>query len=60
MMLVGTTVRRLKRKRTMVVLESGDGMVLCGWIDKGRFFKRRFPLSELTICLPSTDLWPLT
>lgn len=44
----------------MVVIEYADGMALCGWFDKGRFFKRRFPLSELKICVPYSDFWSLT
>lgn len=57
---VGTIVRRRKRKQTMVVLECEDGMALCGWIVKGRFFRRRFPLSQLKICVPYSSFWPLT
>ncbi|MFP3521136.1 hypothetical protein SB912_01200 [Pantoea sp. SIMBA_072] len=57
---VGTIVRRRKRRRIMVVIEYADGMALCGWFDKGRFFKRRFPLSELKICVPYSDFWSLT
>jgi hypothetical protein len=57
---VGTIVRRQKRRRAMVVLECEDGMALCGWVDKGRFFKRRFPVSELTLCVAWSDYWPLT
>lgn len=43
---VGTIVRRRKRRKTMVVLESEGDLALCGWVDKGRFFKRRFPTSQ--------------
>jgi len=57
---VGTIVRRKKRRRIMVVIEYEDGMALCGWVDKGRFFKRRFPLSELKICVPYSNFWSLT
>ncbi|KAF6677511.1 MULTISPECIES: hypothetical protein [Pantoea] len=57
---VGTIVRRRKRRRIMVVIEYEDGMALCGWVDKGRFFKRRFPLSELKICVPYSNFWSLT
>jgi uncharacterized protein YodC (DUF2158 family) len=57
---VGTIVRRRKRIRIMVVIEYSDGMALCGWVDKGRFFKRRFPLSELKICVPYSNFWSLT
>ncbi len=57
---VGTIVRRRKRRIPMVVLKCEDGMVLCGWVDKGRFFKRRFPMSQLKICIPYSDFWPLT
>lgn len=56
----GTIVRRRKRRRTMVVLECEEGMALCGWVEKGRFFKRRFPLSQLTICVPYSNFWPFT
>ncbi|MFW0699894.1 hypothetical protein [Pantoea sp. R13S299] len=56
---VGTIVRRRKRRRTMTVLEYEDGMVLCGWVDKGRFFKRRFNLAELKICVPYSNFWSL-
>ena len=42
---VGTIVRRKKRRRIMVVIEYSDGMALCGWVDKGRLFKSRFPLT---------------
>lgn len=44
----------------MVVIEYADGMALCGWFDKGRFFKKRFPLSELKIGIPYSDYWSLT
>lgn len=57
---VGTIVRRRKRRKTMVVLECENGMALCGWIDNGKFFKRRFPLHQLKICVPYSILWPLT
>ena len=57
---VGTIVRRRKRRRTMIVLEYAEGMVLCGWVDKKGFFKRRFPLAELKVCVPYTDFWSLT
>lgn len=57
---VGTLVRRSKRRKMMVVLGCEDGMVLCGWSEKGRVYKRRFPLSELKICVPSSNFWPLT
>lgn len=57
---VGTIVRRRKRRKIMVVIEYEDGMALCGWFDKGRFFKRRFPLSELKICVPYSSFWSLT
>jgi hypothetical protein len=57
---VGTIVRRRKRRRIMVVIEYEDGMALCGWVDKGRFFKRRFSLSELKICVPYSNFWSLT
>ncbi len=60
MMEAGTLVRRRKRRRTMVVLECEEGMALCGWIDKGRFFKRRFPLSQLKTCVPYSCFWPFT
>jgi len=57
---VGTIVRRRKRRRIMVVIEYADGMALCGWVDKGRFFKRCFPLSELKVCVPYSNFWSLT
>ncbi|WP_410010208.1 hypothetical protein [Pantoea agglomerans] len=57
---VGTIVRRRKRRRIMVVIEYAYGMALCGWFDKGRFFKKRFPLSELKIGMPYSDYWSLT
>ncbi|GEM_PF-1500952 len=57
---VGTLVRRQKRRKTMVVLECSDDMILCGWIEKGRFFKRRFNLSELSLCVPYSSFWSLT
>lgn len=57
---VGTIVRRRKRRRIMVVIEYEDGMALCGWVDKGRFFKRRFLLSELKIGVPYSNFWSLT
>lgn len=57
---VGTIVRRRKRRRIMVVIEYSDGMALCGWVDKGRFFKRRFPLYELKIGVPYSNFWSLT
>lgn len=57
---VGTFVRRHKRRITMTVLEYEAGMILCGWVDKGRFFKRRFKLAELTICVPYSSFWSLT
>lgn len=57
---VGTIVRRRKRIRIMVVIEYSDGMALCGWVDKGRFFKRRFPLSELKIGVAYSNFWSLT
>jgi len=57
---VGKIVRPRKRWKTMVVLECEDGMALCGWVDKGKFFKRRFPLSQLKICMPYSNFWPLT
>ena len=44
----------------MVVIEYADGMALCGWVDKGRFFKRCFPLSELKVCVPYSNFWSLT
>jgi len=56
---VGNIVRRRKRRRTMTVLEYEDGRVLCGWIDKGRFFKRRFNLAESHICVPCLSFWAL-
>jgi len=60
MIAVGTIVRRRKRRRTMVVLECAEGMALCGWVDKGHFFKRRFNLAELNICVPYSSFWSLT
>ncbi|MBA5702531.1 hypothetical protein [Pantoea agglomerans] len=57
---VGTIVRRRKRRRIMVVIEYADGMALCGWFDKGRFFKRGYPLSELKMGIPYSDYWSLT
>lgn len=60
MMEVGTIVRRRKRRSTMVVLECENGMALCGWVNNGKFFKRRFPLSELKTCVPYSNFWPLT
>ena len=60
MIAVGTIVRRHKRRKTMVVLECEGGMALCGWVDKERFIKRRFPLSQLEICVPYSDFWSLT
>ncbi|TXL79895.1 hypothetical protein D9O29_06430 [Pantoea vagans] len=60
MIATGTIVRRRKRRKTMIVLECSDNMILCGWIDKGRFFKRSFPLSELEICVPYSNFWSLT
>lgn len=57
---VGTIVRRRKRRKAMVVVDFENGMVLCGWGDNGKFFKRRFPLSELKICVPYSNFWPLT
>ncbi|MCX2905291.1 uncharacterized protein YodC (DUF2158 family) [Pantoea agglomerans] len=57
---VGTIVRRKKRRRIMVVIEYSDGMALCGWVDKGRFFKRSFPMSELKIGVPYSNFWSLT
>jgi len=57
---VGTIVRRRKRRRIMVVIEYADGMALCGWVDKGRFFKRCFPMSELKVCVPYSNFWSLT
>lgn len=56
----GTLVRRQKRRRTMVVLECEGSVALCGWVDKGRFFKRRFPVSQLKICVPYSPFWPFT
>ncbi|QDY44453.1 hypothetical protein D8B20_21305 (plasmid) [Candidatus Pantoea soli] len=60
MMEVGTVVRRRNRRRTMVVLECEEGMALCGWVDKGRFFKRRFLMSQLKVCIPYSNFWPFT
>ncbi len=60
MIAAGTIVRRRKRRKTMIVLECSENMILCGWGVKGRFFKRRFPLSELKICVPYTDFWSVT
>ncbi|OQP30715.1 hypothetical protein B2J69_21010 [Pantoea latae] len=56
----GTLVRRRKRKRTMVVLECQEDWVLCGWFDKGRFYQRRFPVTELIMCTAWSDFWPVT
>jgi len=56
----GTLVRRRKRRKIMVVLECEEGMALCGWVEKGRFFKRRFPLSQLKICMPCSSFWSFT
>ncbi|THB82190.1 hypothetical protein E1N66_22290 [Pantoea allii] len=60
MIAVGTLVRRRKRRKTMVVLECTDDIILCGWIENGRFFKRRFNLAELNICVPYASIWSLT
>ncbi|KAA5931614.1 hypothetical protein F3I27_08750 [Pantoea sp. Bo_2] len=60
MIAAGTIVRRRKRRKTMIVLECTNSVVLCGWVDKGRFYKRRFPLSELKICVPYSNFWSLT
>ncbi|MEN4892070.1 hypothetical protein [Erwinia billingiae] len=57
---VGTIVQRHKRKHTMVVLEYENGIALCGWIDKGRFYKRRFPVTHLKVCAPWSNFWPFT
>ncbi|AWP35070.1 hypothetical protein B9D02_21095 (plasmid) [Pantoea vagans] len=60
MIAVGTIVRRRNRRKKMIVLECTDERVVCGWIDKGRFFKRSFTLSELNICTPYSNFWPVT
>jgi hypothetical protein len=57
---VGTIVQRHKRRQTMVVLEYENGIALCGWINKGRFYKRRFPISQLKVCVPWSNFWPFT
>lgn len=57
---VGTIVQRHKRKHTMVVLEYENGIALCGWIDKGRFYKRRFPVTHLKVCATWSNFWPFT
>jgi hypothetical protein len=57
---VGTIVQRHKRRQTMVVLEYENGIALCGWINKGRFYKRRFPISQLKVCVSWSNFWPFT
>lgn len=57
---VGTIVQRHKRRHTMVVLEFENGIALCGWIDKGRFYKRRFHVTQLKVCAPWSNFWPFT
>ena len=56
----GSIVRRRKRRKTMVVLETAAQGVWCGWIDNGRFYKRRFPADQLILCQSHADFWPLT
>jgi hypothetical protein len=57
---VGTIVQRHKRRQTMVVLEYENGIALCGWINKGRFYKRCFPVTHLKVCAPWSNFWPFT
>jgi hypothetical protein len=56
----GSIVRRRKRRKTMVVLETAGQVVWCGWVDNGRFYKRRFPVDQLIVCQSWSDFWPLT
>ncbi|WP_302882502.1 hypothetical protein [Pantoea cypripedii] len=44
----------------MVVLETAGQVVWCGWVDNGRFYKRRFPVDQLIVCQSWSDFWPLT
>lgn len=53
MLMAGMTVRRKKRNRLLTVLHSSGKSVICGWSEKGRFYKRTFDESTLIILTPS-------
>lgn len=53
MLMAGMIVRRKKRNRHLTVLHSSGKNVICGWSEKGRFYKRTFDESTLIILTPS-------
>lgn len=56
MLMVGMTVRRKKRNRILTVLHSSGTNVICGWNEKGKFYKRTFDESTLVILTPSPEI----
>ncbi|ERK05826.1 MAG: hypothetical protein QM578_15285 [Pantoea sp.] len=60
MLMPGALVRRQRRRKVMVVLQTEGDSITCGWTDNGRFYKRRFPADQLRLCMPWSDMWPMT
>lgn len=56
MLMAGMTVRRKKRNRILTVLHSSGRNVICGWSEKGKFYKRTFDESTLVILTPSPEI----
>lgn len=56
MLMAGMTVRRKKRNRLLTVLHASGKNVICGWSEKGRFYKRIFDESTLIILTPSSAI----
>jgi len=56
MLMAGMTVRRKKRNRILTVLHSSGRNVICGWNEKGKFYKRTFDESTLVILTPSPEI----
>lgn len=56
---LGMTVRRLGRFKRMTVIDVADDRVTCGWISRGRFYKRTFHADILKQLAPYNDQWPM-
>ncbi|MCW2107066.1 UNVERIFIED_ORG: hypothetical protein M2402_004255 [Rahnella aquatilis] len=56
MLMAGMTVRRKKRRRILTVVESSGEDVICGWSEKGKFYKRTFNESSLIVLTPSLEI----
>jgi len=56
MLMAGMTVRRKKRNRILTVLHASGENVICGWSEKGKFYKRTFNENMLIILTPSPEI----